>query len=125
MEVNMEKISEAEYEVMKVLWDKQEATSIDIIDTVGKSKKWNPNTIRTLITRLIRKKAIEVVSKEGKTYVYTYRVTKQKYIEQESTNFLEKIYNGSVNSMLVNFVKQNKLSKQDISDLMKLIESEE
>lgn len=120
----MEKISEAEYEVMKVLWEKQEATSLEIIECLEKSKKWNPNTIRTLITRLLKKKAIEIVAKEGKTYVYTYRVTQQEYIEQESTNFLTKIYNGSVNNMLVNFVKQEKLSKQDINDLMKLIESE-
>ncbi len=121
----MEKISEAEYEIMKVLWEKGETTSLEIIDVLEKQKKWNPNTIRTLITRLLKKKAIKIVAKEGKTYIYTYVIGKDEYIEQESTNFLTKLYNGSINNMLVNFVKQDKLSKKDISDLMKLIESEE
>lgn len=121
----MEKISEAEYEVMKVLWDNGEMTSIDIIDCLSKKKKWNHNTIRTLITRLLNKKAIKIVSKEGKTYIYTYVLKQDKYIKQESTNFIDKLYNGSVKNMLLNFVKEDRLSKEDINDLIKLIESEE
>lgn len=121
----MEKISEAEYEVMKVLWKNGKMTSIDIISILSKTKKWNHNTIRTLITRLLNKKAIKIVDKEGKTYIYTYVLKQDKYIDEESTNFISKLYNGSVKNMLLNFVKQDKLTKEDINDLMKLIESEE
>ena len=71
------------------------------------------------------KKAIKIVAKEGKTYIYTYVLKQDKYIKQESTNFIDKLYNGSVKNMLVNFVKEERLSKEDINDLIKLIESEE
>ena len=62
----MIKISDAEFEVLKILWKRNESTSIDIIQELRDKKSWSENTIRTLITRLQNKKAIEIVNKERK-----------------------------------------------------------
>ncbi len=100
----MVKISEAELEVMQVIWEKKKATSFDIIEKL-KQKKWSDNTVRTLIKRLYKKGAIDIVKKEGK-------------------RFLETIFRGSIDDLVLNFVKEEKLSKERLEKLLEKIEKE-
>ena len=110
------KISEAEYEVLKILWDKGNVTSFDIIDELNGNKSWGQSTIRTLITRLLKKGAIEVVEQNGRTYTYRAIVKEDEYTKKESSNLLAKLYKGSINNMLLNFVQEKKLTKKDLQD---------
>ena len=119
------KISEAEYEVLKILWDKGNVTSFDIIDELKGNKSWGQSTIRTLITRLLKKGAIEVVEQNGRTYTYRAIVKEDEYTKKESSNLLAKLYKGSINNMLLNFVQEKKLTKKDLQDLINLIEDKE
>lgn len=120
----MVKISDAEFEVMQVFWNKKIANSFDIIDAL-KDKNWSDNTIRTLIKRLQAKKAIGIVKQEGKIYFYEPLIDEEVYKIKESNNFINKLYNGSINEMLLCFAKENKLSKKDLEDLIKKIEDED
>lgn len=119
----MIKISDAELVVMKVIWKKGEATSFDIIDNIDEN--WNESTVRTLINRLNAKGAIEPVKREGKTYTYRPIINEEEFKIDESNSFLKKVYEGSVDKLILNFVKQKKLSKKDLEDLMNLIEEED
>lgn len=119
----MIKISDAEFEVLKVLWKNGKANSFDIIEEL-KNNNWNDNTVRTLIKRLQDKKAIKIVSKEGKTYTYSACINENQYKLEESKNFLNKLYNGSINEMLVCFAKQEKLSKEDLKKLIDEIDED-
>lgn len=119
----MIKISDAELEVMQILWQKGQATSFDIIENINND--WNESTVRTLINRLQSKGAIEPISKVGKIYTYRPTITEEDYKVVESNSFLKKMYDDSVNNLLLNFVKQKKLSKQDLEDLISLIDEEE
>lgn len=118
----MSKISQAELEVMKVIWSKKETTSLEIINEISKKTNWNKNTIKTLISRLVGKGAIEVIKNKGELYIYKPVITKQEYRKSENDDFLEKVYNGSINDMLLTFVKANKLTKKDLKELMDIIE---
>lgn len=119
----MMKISDAELEVMQILWRMGQATSFDIIDNINKN--WNESTVRTLINRLQSKGAIESIARNGKVYTYKPIINEEEYKVVESSSFLKKMYEGSVNNLLLNFVKQKKLSKEDLEDLIKLIDEEE
>lgn len=121
--INM-KISEAEFEVMHVLWKKGTATSFDIIDGLKEVEEWNQSTIRTLIIRLQEKGAIKIVGKQGKTYTYAPAIKEEKFKKDLINIILEKVYDGSVNNMLLNFVKQKEISRKDLKEIMELIESE-
>ena len=121
----MKNISEAELEVMQVLWHRGESTSLEIIDEVKKKKEWKSNTIKTLISRLVTKEFIDVIRENKSLLVYKSKVSEEDYKSKETSNFIEKLYNGSINNMLVAFAKSNKLSKKDVEDLMKLVEDEE
>ncbi len=121
----MNKITEAELEIMKVLWENKEATSLQIIDEVSKTTDWNKNTIKTLISRLVEKEAISVDKNKGNLYLYTPNISIDEYKNEENKNFLKKLYNGSINDMLLTFAKSNELTRKDLEELMKLIDSEE
>lgn len=121
----MNKITEAELEIMKVLWKNKEATSLQIIDEVSKTTDWNKNTIKTLISRLVEKEAISVDKNKGNLYLYTPNISIEEYKSEENKNFLKKLYNGSINDMLLTFAKSNELTRKDLEELMKLIDSEE
>ncbi len=117
----MIKISDAEIEVMKVIWEKKEATSLEIIREL-QNHNWNDNTIRTLINRLIAKKAVGIAKKEGKTYTYVPLIKEDEYKAKRTTSLLKQLYHGSVNEMLLNFVDSNELSKNELKDLLEQIE---
>lgn len=121
----MNKITEAELEIMKVLWENKEATSLQIIDEVSKTTDWNKNTIKTLISRLVEKEVISVDKNKGNLYLYTPNISIEEYKSEENKNFLKKLYNGSINDMLLTFAKSNELTRKDLEKLMKLIDSEE
>lgn len=121
----MKNISEAELEVMQVLWQKGESTSLEIISEVKKKKEWKNNTIMTLVSRLVNKEFIDVIREDKSLLIYKPKVSEYDYKSKETNNFIEKLYNGSINSMLVAFAKSKKLSKKDLEDLIKLVGDEE
>ena len=121
----MKNISEAELEVMQVLWQKGASTSLEIISEVKKKKEWKNNTIMTLVTRLVNKEFIDVIREDKSLLIYKPKVSEYDYKSKETNNFIEKLYNGSINNMLVAFAKSKKLSKKDLEDLIKLVGDEE
>lgn len=121
----MKNISEAELEVMQVLWSRGESTSLEIISEVKKKKEWKNNTIMTLVSRLVNKEFIDVIREDKSLLIYKPKVSEYDYKSKETNNFIEKLYNGSINNMLVAFAKSKKLSKKDLEDLMKLVGDEE
>ena len=120
----MNKISDSELEVMKVLWETKAHTSPEIIEVLTQKTKWGKTTIKTLISRLVAKKAIEQVKEEGQLYSYKALITEEEYKKAENENFVTKLYKGSVNDMLLNFVEQKQISKEDLKRLLEMIEKD-
>lgn len=117
----MVRISDAELEVMKIIWKEKEATSLEIIKKL-EDCNWNDNTIRTLINRLITKKAVGISKKEGKTYTYVPLIKENEYKVKRSINFVKQFYNGSINEMMLNFIDAKEMSKEDLQYLMDKID---
>lgn len=117
-------ITEAELEVMKVLWELNTATSPEIIEQLSVSSEWKPKTIHTLINRLVAKGAITAIKIDGKSYKYSPSISKEIYKGFANENFLQRLYNGSVHMMLSSFVKNNKLTKTEIEELKRILEEE-
>ena len=118
----MNKISDSELEVMKILWERGECTSPEIIEALSKSTDWGKTTIKTLISRLVSKGAIEQIKRNGELYIYKVVINEKEYKKYENENFITKLYKGSVNNMLLNFVEQKQLSKEDIEKLLEMID---
>ena len=114
-------ISEAERVVMQVLWSKGPLTANEIIAKLGGKVKWSPRTIRALISRLLKKRALDF-DKEGKEYRYSPTVTEKECIKHERVSFLKRVYGGATKPMIAAFIEDAKLSKSDVAELKAMLE---
>lgn len=117
---NLPKISDSEWEVMKIIWSKEEATANEIIDNLKGKQEWKNTTIKSLINRLLNKEAIGF-RKSGKEYFYYSLISEEECIREESKSFLKKVFNGSLNEMVLNLVKSEKLTQEDINELRDIL----
>lgn len=113
-------ISEAEYEVMKIVWKYAPISTNDITEKLLKTTEWSPKTIQTLIKRLVSKGAL-TYEKQSRMFVYTPLVKENEYIGQESNSFLKRFYNGDITAMLSAYIEGDKLSEAEIDQLRSLL----
>lgn len=113
-------ISEAEFEVMKIVWKYAPINTNEITDRLVKTSSWRPKTIQTLIKRLVTKGVLDY-EKQGRVFVYTPLVKKSDYIDHESNSFLKRYYDGDITAMLSAYVKSDKLTETDIDTLRSLL----
>ncbi|MED4206934.1 BlaI/MecI/CopY family transcriptional regulator [Neobacillus mesonae] len=113
-------ISEAEFEVMKVIWDYEPISTPEVVEKLSNKSDWKPNTIHTMLARLVKKKALHA-RKDGRVYIYTSLVEKHEFVEQKSKSFLKQFFGGTINSMVLNFIENDQLSNEDISELQKIL----
>ncbi|GLC81128.1 BlaI/MecI/CopY family transcriptional regulator [Lacrimispora brassicae] len=117
---HLPQISEAEYEVMKVLWNDSPISTNEVTDTLTKTTNWNPKTIHTLLKRLVQKGAV-TYRKEGRVFVYTPLVEKKEYLKKENDHFLNRFYNGKISGMVTSYINSDHISGEDLAELRKLL----
>ena len=113
-------ISEAEFEVMKVIWKYAPISTNEVTEKLTQTTDWSPKTIQTMLKRLVTKKAL-TYEKQSIVFVYTPLVPETEYIRQESNSFLNKYYNGNIVSMLTSYLEDDKLSKTELDTLRHLL----
>jgi BlaI family penicillinase repressor len=114
-------ISEAESEVMKVLWQTSPLATEDLIAALDGPDKWQPSTIKTLLTRLLKKGAIRA-RQDGRRYLYSPVMKREQWITDESTGLLDRLFGGRVAPLVAHFSERKKLSKKDVAELKQLIQ---
>lgn len=114
------KISEAEWRVMKLLWDKSPRTANEIVDTLEGTVHWNAQTIRTLINRLVQKGAIDF-DKDGRAYLYYPQVHEKDVQRAETKSFVSRVFNGAMQPMIASFLEDTDLSDDEIDELERLL----
>lgn len=114
-------ISDSEWKIMKILWEKSPQTAGEIIEILGESTNWRPTTVKTLISRLVKKNAV-AFEKKNRYYYYFPLVTESECAKEESKSFLRKVYGGALKPMIANFLEIQKLSQEDIDDLKRILD---
>lgn len=118
------KISDAEWLVMTALWSKPGQTADDIEASLQGKVTWNARTIRTLINRLLRKKAL-TFEKEGRRYRYFPAVGQEQCVKEERRSFVQRVYGGTVTPMLAAFIEDARLSSDDIDELKRMLDEKD
>lgn len=113
-------ISEAEFEVMKIVWKFAPINTNEITERLLKTTTWSAKTIQTLIKRLVTKGAL-TYKKEGRVFVYTPLVEENDYINQQSTSFLNRFYDGDISAMLSAYLENNQLSETELHHLRSIL----
>ncbi len=118
------RISDTEWEVMKIVWAKSPLPAQDIIDALSARDDWHPKTVKTLLSRLVKKGALGF-RKEGRAYLYRPMVTESECVAAESDSFLDRVFGGSLKPLLAHFAETRKLSPAEISELKRLLKKSE
>lgn len=113
-------ISEAEYEVMKLVWKYAPINTNEITEKLLQTTSWSPKTIQTLIKRLVTKGAL-TYEKQSRVFVYTPAVQESEYIGQESNSFLRRFYGGDITAMLSSYIENDRLSDTELEQLRSLL----
>lgn len=119
---NLPQISEAEYEVMKIIWAFAPINTNEITERLVRSTSWSPKTIQTLIKRLVNKGALSY-EKQGRVFVYTPLIPEKDYIGEKSRSFLKRFYHGDITAMVSAFLENDALSEDEIDSLRSLLTS--
>lgn len=111
------KISEAEMEIMKIVWSSSEViTTNDILNCLPRDNSWKLTTVLTLASRLV-KKGILKTDKRGKANYYTEVMSEEEYKEVQSRIFLEEMHSGSIKSFIATLYNGKKVNKKDLEEL--------
>ncbi len=114
-------ISDAELEVMRVLWAQSPASFPEIVRRVKQHNAWEPVTIKTMLNRLV-KKLVVAESGSRRNYQYTPLVSREEYRESIGDRLIEQAFDGAPLAMLSFFVKRADISRADLDELQSLIE---
>ena len=121
---DLPQISEAEFEVMKIIWKYAPISTNAIIEQLTKTTRWSPKTIQTMLLRLVKKGAL-AHKKEGRIFVYTPLIPRDEYRSRASKHFLDRFYDGALGSMVLNFIKEDQLSPDEIRELRDLLDGKD
>jgi BlaI family penicillinase repressor len=105
---------------MKVLWANSPLSASEIIAALSRTKDWHPNTIKTLLSRLHKKKVVGV-EKQKNLYMYRPLVSEAACVRTESESFLQRFFGGAVKPLLMHFAQNRKLSTDDLEELRKVL----
>jgi BlaI family penicillinase repressor len=115
------RITAAESQIMEALWQGGPMTTEEIVATVGPSQAWAEGTVRTLINRLMRKKAIKG-ERDGARFAYRPLVRREDYVLNESQGLLDRLFEGEVTPLVAHFARHRALTPEDVKKLKALIE---
>jgi BlaI family penicillinase repressor len=124
---NVPQISDAEWEVMKVVWERQPVTAAEVVERLGRERRWSPRTIRTMLNRLLAKRAIDY-RPEGKRYLYRSRISRDACVRKESRSFLSRVFDGAAAPAVMHLLTHcdveefRKLSPDELAHLRQLLD---
>jgi len=113
-------ITDAESAVMEVLWRRSPLPTEAVVAELEGEKRWREGTIKTLLNRLLKKKAI-CAEKQGRRFLYSPVVSRDEWLLTESKGLLDRLFAGRVAPLAAHFSRHGKLTKRDIADLKRLI----
>lgn len=117
---SLPQISEAEFEVMKIVWKYAPINTNEVTERLTRTTDWSPKTIQTLLKRLVTKGAL-TYEKQSRVFVYSPAVEESEYVGQKSSSFLNRYYDGHISSMVSAYLENDRLSEEELDELRALL----
>ena len=115
-----ERISDAEHAVMEALWREAPRTAAEICDEVSEQRGWSLATVKTLLSRLVAKQAIEA-RPDGRRFLYSPLVARADYVGGESRRLVDRLFGGRAAPLLVHLAEAEGLTDEDLDEIERLI----
>ena len=105
---------------MQIIWDKKSALAAEVIDALD-GTGWSHRTIRTLLSRLVEKGVLSTEA-VGNKYIYRPTITRAKCVKEAGQSFLERVFGGDAEQLLVHYAKHAKIDSHQIARLKALLD---
>ncbi|MEP3420886.1 MAG: BlaI/MecI/CopY family transcriptional regulator [Erythrobacter sp.] len=115
-----ERISEAEHAVMEALWNGGTLTAAEVCAAVCEQRDWSLATVKTLLSRLVQKQAIET-RPDGRRFLYTPLIARSDYVGGESRRLVDRLFGGKAASLVAHLAQTEALSDDDVSEIEALL----
>lgn len=116
----MMQISDAEWQVMKIIWMQGEQTSTDLIRVLAERFDWSKSTIQTLLARLVEKECL-TRKKEGKSFVYSALLTLDQSRDLLVQDIKDKVCSRRIKNLLADLIMECDFTLADLEDLEAVI----
>jgi BlaI family penicillinase repressor len=118
------KLSDAEWQIMKALWKHHPATTRDILEHLPKNINWAYTTVKTMLSRLVVKKAISE-RKRANTSVYEPLISQKNARQNALRSLVNKVLDGTVEPLVHYLIDEQKLTIKQRQRLIKILEDME
>lgn len=122
MKIRLKRLPDAELEVMRIIWDANGPVTSAYVQEQA-LQDWKATSVLTFLSRLTEKGFISC-QKQRKTNLYTPLVEKETYLQQESTSFLDRLYDGSVKDLVVSLARAGAVSEKDLQELRHFLDAQ-
>ncbi len=119
-EAGSERISEAEYAVMEALWHRSPQTAAEVCDTVREDRGWSMPTVKTLLSRLVAKGALET-RPDGRRFLYSPLLERDIYVGGESRRLVQRLFGGRAAPLFAHLAENEALTQDDIAEIERLL----
>ena len=109
---------------MKVIWERGPQTTNQVVAALAERTPWKPKTIQTLLSRLVRKRAL-AFEKQGREYLFQARVSAEACEHAAMRSFLGRFFGGELAPFLARFMEREKLTPEEIQELKRILDSKE
>ena len=117
----IQKISDSEWEVVRILWRLGKCTAAEVCDALAGQFDWSPKTVRTFLARLVQKEAASVEMVDGINH-YTALVEESASRRVVGRSFLNRFFSDGLPSMVAHFVNDDQITLDELAELQKVIE---
>lgn len=117
-----ERISDAEYAVMDVLWQESPLTAGDVITRAPPARKWSARTVKTLLSRLVAK-GVAGTQEDGRRYLYRPLIEREAYVASESRRLVDRLFGGRISPLVAHLAEREALTPEDIAEIEALLKA--
>lgn len=115
-----ERISEAEHAVMEALWARAPLSATEVAEEVGESRGWSLATVKTLLSRLVAKQAVDT-EPDGRRFLYRPLLERADYVGGESRRLVDRLFGGRAAPLFAHLADSEALSDEDIAEIEALL----
>ena len=119
--MSSERISDAEFAIMEILWDRAPLTATEVAANLPDDREWSLPTVKTLLSRLLAKAAVENRA-DGRRFLYSPLIEREDYVTHESKRLVDRLFGGKFMPLVAHLAEQEKLSDADISEIERLLQ---
>ncbi len=118
--VNKNELSEAEWQIIRVIWEKEPCAAPTVVEELKHTKDWTYSTVKTMMDRMVKKRFLST-EKVRNLILYKSEISPQQAKSKEIGKVVNRAFDGALTPMMQFLIDNEKLDKKDLDELEKLI----